>query len=34
MDWIHVAQDRTSGRLPLHIVMNFWVGFYKMWGTG
>jgi hypothetical protein len=31
MDWIHVAQDRASGRLFLHTVMNCWVGFCKMW---
>jgi len=34
MDWIHMALDRKSGRLSLHVVMNFRVGLYKMWGIG
>jgi hypothetical protein len=34
MDWIHMAHDRTNGGLSLHVVMNFWVGFYEMWGIG
>jgi len=34
MDWFHMAQDRTIGRLSLYVVMKYWVGFYKLWGIG